>query len=195
MKVVAINGSARKDGNTVILINRVFDVLRKAGIETELIQLAGQVIEPCKACWACGGKRNCVHHKDRFQEIFDKMKGADGIVLGSPVYTANISANMQAFLERASVVTDMNREAGLFRHKVGAAVTVARRGGAVNALDAMNHFFLLQEMFIVGSSYWVIAYGQMPEDVQKDMEGIRTMSTLGENMAYLLRLMELKNNE
>ena len=123
------------------------------------------------------------------------MKGADGIVLGSPVYTANISANMQAFLERASVVTDMNREAGLFRHKVGAAVTVARRGGAVNALDAMNHFFLLQEMFIVGSSYWAIAYGQMPEDVQKDMEGIRTMSTLGENMAYLLKLMELKNNE
>lgn len=188
MKVVAINGSARKDGNTAILINQVFDVLRKEGIETEMIQLAGQVIEPCKACWACGGQENCVHHKDSFREIFDKIKEADGIILGSPVYTANISANMQAFLERASVVTDMNREAGLFRHKVGTAVTVARRGGAVNALDAMNHFFLLQEIFIVGSSYWAMAYGQMPGDVQKDMEGMRTMSTLGKNMADLLKL-------
>ena len=86
------------------------------------------------------------------------------------------------------MVTDMNREAGVFRHKVGAAVTAARRGGAVNSLDAMNHFFLLQEMFIVGSSYWAMAYGQMPGDVQKDMEGMRTMSTLGGNIAYLLKL-------
>ena len=188
MKVVAINGSVRKDGNTAILINQIFDVLRKEGIEMEMIQLAGQVMEPCKACWACGGQENCVHHKDNFREIFDKIKEADGIILGSPVYTANISANMQAFLERASVVTDMNREAGVFRHKVGAAVTAARRGGAVNSLDAMNHFFLLQEMFIVGSSYWAMAYGQMPGDVQKDMEGMRTMSTLGGNIAYLLKL-------
>lgn len=135
MKVLAINSSARKDGNTAILINRVFEELNKEGIETEMIQLAGQMIEPCKACWACGGQENCVHRKDSFREIFDKMKEADGIILGSPVYTANVSANMQAFLERASVVTDMNREAGLFRHKVGAAVTAARRGGAVNALD------------------------------------------------------------
>lgn len=115
------------------------------------------------------------------------MKEADGILLGSPVYTANISANMQAFLERASVVTDMNREAGLLRHKVGAAVTAARRGGAVNALDAMNHFFLLQEMFVAGSSYWPLAYGQMPGDVENDEEGLKTMSVLGENMAYLLK--------
>ena len=131
MKVLAINSSARKDGNTAILINRVFEELNKEGIETEMIQLAGQMIEPCKACWACGGQENCVHRKDSFREIFDKMKEAYGIILGSPVYTANVSANMQAFLERASVVTDMNREAGLFRHKVGAAVTAARRGGAV----------------------------------------------------------------
>lgn len=141
MKVLAINSSARKDGNTAILINRVFEELNKEGIETEMIQLAGQVIEPCKACWGCGGQQNCIHRKDHFQEIFDKMKEADGILLGSPVYTANLSANMQALLERCGVVTDMNRDAALLRHKVGAAVTAARRGGAVNALDAMNHFF------------------------------------------------------
>ena len=90
MKVLAINGSARKDGNTAILINTVFEELHQAGIETEMVQLSGMVIEPCKACWACGGRKNCVHKKDMFQEIFEKMMQADGIILGSPVYTANI---------------------------------------------------------------------------------------------------------
>lgn len=186
MKVLAINSSARKDGNTAILINTVFEELHQAGIETEMVQLSGKIIEPCKACWACGGRKNCVHKKDLFQEIFNKMTQADGIILGSPVYTANISANMQALLERASVVTDMNRNEILFWHKVGAAVTAARRGGALNALDAMNHFFMLQNMFIVGSSYWPMAYGQMPGDVEKDEEGLATMKNLGRNMAHLL---------
>ena len=187
MKVLAINSSARKDGNTALLINTVFEELKKEGIETEMVQLAGKVIKPCKACWACGGRKNCVHKKDLFQEIYEKMTQADGILLGSPVYTANISANMQAFLERASVVADMNRNENLLRHKVGAAVTAARRGGALNALDAMNHFFMLQDMFIVGSSYWPIAYGRMPGEVKEDQEGIETMKNLGQNMAYLLK--------
>lgn len=190
MKVLAINSSARKDGNTALLINTVFEELNKKGIETEMIQLSGKTIEPCKACWACGGQKNCVHKNDLFQEIFEKMTQADGIILGSPVYTANISANMQAFLERASVVTDMNRDANLFKHKVGAAVTAARRGGALNALDAMNHFFMLQNMFVVGSSYWPMAYGQMPGDVLRDEEGLYTMRTLGQNMAWLLKAIE-----
>ena len=190
MKVLAINGSARKDGNTAILINTVFGELSKAGIETEMVQLSGKIIEPCKACWACGGRKNCVHKKDLFQEIFGKLTQADGIILGSPVYTANVSANMQAFLERASVVADMNRNENLFQHKVGASVTAARRGGSLNALDAMNHFFMLQNMFVVGSSYWPIAYGQMPGDVQKDEEGIETMKNLGRNMACLLKALE-----
>lgn len=187
MKVLAINGSARKDGNTALLINTVFEELHGEGIETEMVQLSGQVIEPCKACWACGGKGTCVHKKDLFQEIYEKMIQADGILLGSPVYTANISANMQAFLERASVVGDMNRSENLLRHKVGAAVTAARRGGALNALDAMTHFFMLQDMFIVGSSYWPMAYGRMPGEVKEDQEGMETMKNLGQNMAYLLK--------
>ena len=187
MKVLAINGSARKDGNTAILINAVFEELNKAGIETEMIQLSGTIIEPCKACWACGGRKNCVHKKDLFQEIFEKITQADGIILGSPVYTANVSANMQAFLERASVVADMNRNDNLFQYKVGAAVTAARRGGALTTLDAMNHFFMLQSMFVVGSSYWAMAYGQMQGDVHKDEEGLDTMRNLGQNMVYLLK--------
>ena len=194
MKVLAINGSARKDGNTAILIHTVFEELHQAGIETEMVQLSGKIIEPCKACWACGGRKSCVHKKDLFQEIFEKMTQADGIILGSPVYTANISANMQAFLERASVVTDMNRSENLFRHKVGAAVTAARRGDALTTLDTMYHFFMLQNMFVVGSSYWAFGYGQMPGDVQKDEEGLDTMKNLGQNMVYLLKALEERRN-
>ncbi|MDE7279608.1 MAG: flavodoxin family protein [Oscillospiraceae bacterium] len=193
MKVLGINGSARMDGNTAVLIKMVFGELEKAGIETELIQLSGNVIEPCKACWACGGQKNCVHKKDIFREVFDKMVAADGIILGSPVYAGNISANIQAFLERAAVVSDMNR--GLLKHKVGASVAAARRGGALNTVDAMNHFFLLQDMFIVGSSYWSIAYGRLPNEVTDDAEGMETMKNLGQNMAYLLKIMERSNAE
>lgn len=185
MKVIGINGSARKDGNTEILMNKVFEELNKSGIETELVSFAGQIIEPCKACWACGGQKNCVHGKDGFREVFDKLKEADGILLGSPVYSANVSANMQAFLERAAVVGDMNP--GLLTHKVGAAVAAARRGGALQAIDTMNHFFLNHEMYVVGSTYWNMAYGQMPGDVEKDQEGLENMRNLGQNMAGLLK--------
>ncbi|MGN1198493.1 MAG: flavodoxin family protein [Acetatifactor sp.] len=188
MKVLAINGSARKDGNTAILINTVLKELNIAGIETEMIQLAGNVIEPCKACWACGGHGNCVHRKDSFREVFEKMKEADGILLGSPVYSANVSANMQALLERAAVVADMNQ--GLFTHKVGAAVAAVRRGGAMQAVDTMNHFFLNHEMIVVGSTYWNMGYGQMPGDVCNDEEGLANMRNLGQNMSYLLNALK-----
>lgn len=193
MKVIGLSSSARKDGNTALLINTVFEELHKEGIETEMIQLAGQVIEPCKACWACGGKGNCVHRKDTFREIFEKMKEADGILLGSPVYSANVSANMQAFLERAAVVGDMNP--GLFTHKVGAAVAAVRRAGALQAVDTMNHFFLNHEMLVVGSTYWNMAYGRLPGDVEQDQEGLENMRNLGRNVAYVLKAMELKKGE
>ena len=187
IKVLAINGSARRDGNTAILINTIFEELNKTGIETEMISFAGHVIEPCKACWACAGQKNCVHRKDIFQEVFDKMVKADGIILGSPVYCANISSNMQAFLERAAVVGDMNRGMLNSKHKVGASVAAVRRGGGLQAIDAMNHFFLNQEMIVVGSTYWNMVYGQMPGDVLKDEEGLANMRNLGENMSWLLK--------
>lgn len=193
MKVLGINGSARKDGNTAIIINKVFEELNKQGIETELVQFAGQIIEPCKACFACGEQKNCVHRKDIFRETFDKMMEADGILLSSPVYSANISAGMQAFLERAAVVCDMNRGSLNNKYKVGASVVALRRGGALSAVDAMNHFFMNQEMVIVGSTYWNMVYGQMPGDVLKDEEGLQNMQNLGENMAYVLH--KLKDNK
>lgn len=194
MKVIAINGSARKDGNTAIIIEKIFEELNAAGIETEMIQFAGNIIEPCKACWACGGQNNCVHKKDMFTEVYEKMLDADGIILGSPVYSANISANMQAFLERAAVVGDMNQDGKNMKHKVGIAIASARRAGSLHAVDAMNHFFLNHEMFIVGSTYWNLAYGQMPGDVLNDEEGISTMKNLGKNMAFLLNKLNQKGN-
>lgn len=192
MKVLAINSSARKDGNTAILLKTVMEELNSQGIETEMIQLAGEVLEPCKACWACGGKGNCVHKNDIFQNIFEKMKEADGILLGSPVYSANVSANMQALIERAAVVADMNPE--IFKHKVGAAVSAVRRAGGIQAVDTMNHFFLNHEMFVAGSVYWNMGYGQMSGDVLKDEEGIANMHNLGQNMAYLLEALNEKNH-
>ena len=185
MKVIAINGSARRDGNTAILLNTVLEECRAAGLETELIQFGGTIIEPCKACWACGGKGNCVHHHDQFQEIFAKVTQADALVLGSPVYSANVSANMQAFLERSAVVADMNP--GLMTHKIGASVAAARRGGALEAVDTMNHFFLNHEMFVVGSTYWNMVYGQLPGDVRQDAEGMANMKNLGQNLVFLLK--------
>lgn len=184
MKVLGISGSARKNGNTAVIIGKVFEELSTAGIETELIQLSQQEIKPCKACFACGGKGNCIHAEDGFFEVFQKLVKADGVILGSPVYSANVSATMQAFLERAAVVADMNPN--LLTHKVGAAVAAVRRGGALSAIDTMHHFFLNHEMFVVGATYWSMVYGQMPGDVLNDAEGLSTMKNLGQNMAYLL---------
>lgn len=118
------------------------------------------------------------------------MTEADGILLGSPVYSANISANMQAFLERVAVVADMNRDKDLFKYKVGASVAAVRRGGALQTVDTMNHFFLNHEMFVVGSVYWNMVYGQMPGEVLNDQEGMDNMKNLGQNMAYLLKRLE-----
>lgn len=185
MNVLAINGSARKNGNTHILMQRMAETFAGAGIQTEIVQFAQHRIAPCTACFACGGKKNCVHGDDLFRDIFEKMKQADGIILGSPVYAANISANMQAFLERAAVVCDTNP--GLLTHKTGACIVSCRRAGALHAIDALTHFFLNHEMIVTGSVYWNMVYGQMPGDVLKDSEGLANLDNLARNMIWLLQ--------
>lgn len=185
MKVIGINGSARRDGNTAIIIGKVFEVLNSEGIETELIQLADYDISPCRGCFACRGRGNCVFDNDGFAEIFSRMAEADGIVLGSPVYSADVSAKMKAFLERGGVVVATNP--GLLRHKVGASVAAVRRGGGMTTVDTMNHFILNKEMIVVGSTYWNMVYGKDVGDVLNDDEGIANMRNLGENLAWILK--------
>lgn len=184
MKVLAINGSLRNGGNTADMLNLVLAELEKEGYETEHVQLAGHVINPCKACFACAGNGNCVFGDDLFQELYTKMKQADAIILGSPTYSADVSSVLKAVIERASVVTDTNP--GLFRHKVAGAVAVARRAGAMNVIDTMNHFFLNKEMYLAGSTYWNIAYGRLPGEAKNDEEGVANMKNLGQNIAWLL---------
>lgn len=190
MKVVGISGSSRKDGNTAIIIKTIFDELNKFGIETELIQLADVDIEPCRACFVCKGKCNCVFQGDGFCNVFSRMVEADGIILGSPVYSADVSSKMKAFLERAGVVVATNP--GLLKHKIGASVAAVRRAGGMTAVDTMNHFMLNKEMIVVGSTYWNMVYGKNICDVLDDEEGIANMRNIGQNMVWILQ--NLQNN-
>ena len=187
MKIVAFNGSARRGGNTAILLGHVLGELAKEGIETELVELAGATIHGCLACRKCSTRkdRRCSQTDDMGNVCIDKMAAADGILLGSPTYVADISPEIKALIDRACLVSGAN--GGMFRRKVGAAVVAVRRAGAIHAFDTLNHFFLITEMIIPGSSYWNIGYGREPGEVEKDEEGIRTMKTLGRNMAWLLK--------
>lgn len=187
MKIVAINGSARKNGNTSILIEKVFEPLRKQGFECEQVQLAGHPVQGCKACYKCSSKKNnhCSFEDDYVNECLDKMRQADAIILGSPVYVTDVSSEMKALIDRACLVSRAN--GGFFKRKVGAAVMAVRRGGAIHAFDTMNHFFTITEMIVVGSSYWNFAFGREIGDVLQDQEGLGTMQDLGENMAWLLK--------
>lgn len=187
MKVVAFNGSARKDGNTAILVNAVFKELKKEGIRTELVQMAGKKIQGCIACGKCFENKDqqCVVKGDIANACIEKMLDADGIILASPTYFADVSAGMKALIERAGFVARANND--MFRRKVGASVVAVRRGGAIHAFDTINHFFFISQMIVPGSSYWNIGIGLAPGDVKGDDEGIATMKTLGANMAWVLK--------
>jgi multimeric flavodoxin WrbA len=187
MKVIAINGSPRSIGNTAILIGHVFSELEKEGIQTEMVQLAGVRIRGCMACFKCGENLNkkCAVKDDPINEYIEKMLSADGIILASPTYFTDVSAEMKALIDRTGMVAKQNDD--MFRRKVGAAVIAVRRGGAVHAFDTINHFFFINQMVVPGSSYWNMGIGREPGTVEGDEEGIATMKTLGENMAWLLK--------
>lgn len=188
MKVIAFNGSARKDGNTAILLNLVMDELRAENIQTEMVQLAGQRISGCISCYECWENKDgkCTLKTDPVNEYIEKMLKADGILLGSPTYVADITANMKALLERVAFVSRANG-GDIFKRKVGAGVVAVRRSGAIHAFSSLNYFFLLNSIFVVGSSYWNIGIGRHVGEVNNDPEGIQTMKALGQNMAWLLK--------
>ncbi|HZL09344.1 MAG TPA: flavodoxin family protein [Prolixibacteraceae bacterium] len=187
MKVIGINGSPHRNGNTEIVIKSVFQELENEGIETEFIQLGGKLVHGCTACGKCREIKDgrCHIKNDVINDIIARMVEADGIILGSPVYFADITTEMKALIDVAGYVTRGNGH--LLRRKVGAAVIVERRGGALHAFETINNFFLISQMIIPGSSYWNFALGAAPGDVLKDEEGIRIMHTLGENMAWLMK--------
>ena len=187
MKVVAFNGSARKDGNTALLMSRVLQFLEAEGIETELIQLAGEQIHGCNACRTCYSTKNnrCVIEDDNVNAYIQKMIKADGIILGSSVYFSMMTPELKALCDRAFYVARANDD--LFKRKVGAAVVAVRRAGGISTFDAINHFFLISQMIIPASSYWNVGIGRKKGDVEGDEEGMKTMEDLGKNMAWLIK--------
>jgi multimeric flavodoxin WrbA len=187
MKVIAFNGSARKEGNTAILLNLVLDELKAEGIETEIYSLAGKPIQGCIACYKCFEKkdRRCSVDKDIINECIEKMIEADGILLGSPTYFADVSAGMKALIERCGMVGRANVD--LYTRKVGAAVVAVRRAGAIHVFNSLNYFFTINSMVIPGSTYWNLGIGRQPGEVNSDNEGVQTMKNLGKNMAWLLK--------
>ena len=190
MKALAINGSPRKGGNTEILLRKVLEPLAAAGHKTEYVQVGGTRIRGCTACGACGRLKNkrCVIEDDIFNLAFAKMLEADAIVIGSPVYFADVTAETKALIDRAGRVARTN--GGLLWRKIGAGVVAARRGGAIHAVDAINHLFLANQMVVPGSTYWNFGLGRDPGDVLSDEEGLANMKDLGEQIAWLLGLQE-----
>ena len=187
MKVVAFNGSPRKQGNTFLLVNHVFAQLQKEGIDTELVSLTGTPLRGCTACGVCMSRldRRCVIDSDLINDCIDKMSTADGIILASPTYFSDVTAEMKALIDRAGMVTRANGD--MLRRKVGAAVVAVRRGGAGHVFNTMNHFFLISQMVVPGSNYWNFAIGRQIGEVEQDEEGMQTMEVLGQNMAWLLK--------
>ena len=187
MKVVAFNGSARKGGNTAILLKQVLEEIAAEGIETELIELAGKPVPGCIACFKCFERKNrlCAVERDIINEAIAKMAAADGILLGSPTYFADVSASMKALIERCGMVARANGD--MFQRKVGAGVVAVRRAGASHVFNSLNNFFTIGQMIIVGSSYWNIGIGREPGEVLQDSEGMKTMQDLGRNMAWLIK--------
>jgi multimeric flavodoxin WrbA len=187
VKVVAFVGSARKDGNTAALVKHVFAPLEAAGVECELVELAGRRVHGCTACMKCAEAADGMCHGVRdfvSEECIPKAVEADGIIVASPVYFADVSSETKALIDRLGYAT---RQGGnRLARKVGAAVVAVRRAGAIHAFDTINHLFLISEMVVVGSSYWNIGIGRAAGEVEDDAEGVRTMRRLGEQMAWAL---------
>ena len=186
MKIVAINGSPRKNGNTALLIHEMFKIFEAEGFQTELVQLGNKPVHGCTACAKCKEEQDgrCHIKNDHLNLCIEKMLEADGIIIGSPVYFADVTTEIKALIDVAGYAT---RAGGhLLKRKVGAGVIAVRRGGALHAFETINNFFLINQMIVPGSSYWNFAIGRNPGDVLNDDEGMQTIRTLADNMVWLL---------
>lgn len=190
MKVVAFNGSPNKEGNTFQSLTMIAEELKAEGIEVEIVQVGNKVIRGCIACGGCMKNQNekCVLPSDDVNEWIQKMKEADGIILGSPVHFSSIAGTVKSFLDRAFLVTSVN--GSLLRHKVGAAAVAVRRSGGVTTFNQLNNYLNYAEMLMPTTNYWSVIHGMAPGEVQQDEEGKQIMSVLGKNMAWLMKLVE-----
>lgn len=188
MKVVAFNGSPKKEGNTYHAIRMVAEELEKEGIEVEIVHVGNKTIRGCLACNACERNKNekCIIDNDEVNEWIQKMKAADGIILGSPVHYSAIGGTMKSFLDRAFYVAN----SGILRHKVGAAVVAVRRSGSVTTFNQLNNYINYAEMLMPSTNYWNVIHGTEPGEALQDEEGRQIMRMLGKNMAWLMKLVE-----
>ena len=190
MKVVVFNGSPNSEGNTHNWLNIVMEELKLEGINVEYIWIGMDKIQGCISCYRRAQNRDkqCAVKTDKLNNYLEKMLEADGIILGSPTYFADTTTRMKALIERAGLVSKVNGD--LLKHKVGASVVAVRRAGATHVFSSMNYFFLINQMFVVGSSYWNLGLNPNvpnPKDFDKDKEGIRTFQNLGKNFAFLIK--------
>lgn len=190
MKVLAINGSPHKEGNTKTTLDIMKDELIKAGVEVEELHV-GSKITGCLGCMKCAEMQNetCIIKTDIVNEVIQKIKESDGVILSSPTYFANISGTMKSFLDRVFFVAAVN--GGLFRHKVGAAISPVRRAGGIQTVDGLDKYFTISEMFVSSSTYWNMIYGAQPGEVLQDEEGTQTVRVLAKNMGFLLKSLDL----
>lgn len=182
MKVIAINGSPRKDGNTYLALKTACDILNDQGIETEIVNVGNMNITGCKACGGCSGKGRCVIN-DGFNEVADKAAAADGIIVGSPVYYAGINGTLKCFLDRLFYV-----HSSKMRFKPAAAVVALRRSGVTHTYQTIYNYFTISEMLITPTNYWPGVHGGAKGEAEQDLEGMQIARGIGRNMAYLLKM-------
>ena len=182
MKVVLINGSPHRKGNTFIALSEVAGALEKEGVQTEIIQLGIKAVQGCIACNKCAELGHCVCQDTLYNQVREALQEADGIVVGSPVYYAGPNGALCALLDRVFYSCSE-----LLAYKAGASVAVCRRGGASATFDRLNKYFTILNMPVVSSQYWNSVHGMRPGEATEDAEGLQTMRMLGRNMAWLLK--------
>jgi len=185
MKIFAVNGSPRKHGNTYHMLNTVLSVCGQAGFATEIYQAGGRTVKGCLACGVCATRKGSCATDDWVNEVYQKMKDADAVILGSPTYFSDLTPETKAVIDRCGFIS--RRDGNAFARKVGAAVSAVRRAGGIHTLDSIQHFFLINEMVVPGSSYWNLSLSRDLKDYEKDSEGVATMERLGENIVWLLK--------
>lgn len=190
MKVLAINGSPRKNGNTSHALKLSMDVLNSHGIETDIIHIGNKAISGCIACNACRKTGVCSIADDDYTSWVEKLYNADGVIIGTPVYYASMSGTLKSFLDRAFYGSK-----GRMRFKVGASIAIPRRTGGMPAFNEINNYFLISEMIIAPSTYWNVGHGALEGEILKDTEAISTFKTMANNMVWLLKMKDFTKDK